>query len=373
MAYTNITQNKVSELNSTSITLNSLATFIGVAEDVSKYNSVVFAIKTDTDCTLYLDFSPDGTNWDSTLTFNINANINDVHRITVTRKFCRIRVYNGSLSNQTFLRLQTTFGNQEILTSSLNSTVQEDADTVVVRPLDFNLMVAEGKYQNRTINLKDGINFDIDTTGLPEDLWETGGAYTGFPLGTPEEGQIVVAGADTGTVFYFYLSSENDTDYLFGSLAINGAGTYNLGHNIWRCNYAYFKSVNQTAFNVGNITIRNAVTTTNVFCTLLAGYSQTFCAAYTVPAGSKIFIDRLYGNLRGATTGSCDGIFYYRKLGDSPLLRFPFELTFGTLYFDDIDYTITIPEKVDIIPRIMSASANNLTVKVSYRLLKVKG
>jgi hypothetical protein len=360
--------------NSSNSILGSSATFTGVGTDVVSYPSVVVACLTDRDGTLFVDFSTDNINWDSTLTFLVTANVNEVHRLTVTRKYYRVRFTNTSVSTQGFFRLQSLLGSQQSLTSSLNSVVQQDADSLLVRPLDFNLMVGEGLYQNRNITIKDGLNEDIDTLSVPEDITNEGGIYAGFPVGVIEEGQIVVAGADTGTVFYSYLESETSTDYVFATRAIAGAGNYDLGHNIWRCNFAYFvASGSSTAFNVGNITIRHKTTTTNVFCVIGAGFSQTYCSAYTVPLGSTIFIDRFTGSMRGSNSGSMDGYFWYRGFNESPRLRFPFELQFGTLYFDDIDYLIRVPERVDIIPRINTSSANNLQAKFSYRILKVRG
>ncbi len=358
--------------NSSSAALNNGATFTGTAADVSGYGSITCAVFTDQAGTLYMEFSTDGTNWDSSLPFTVVASTNDVHRLSVTRKYFRARFTNNSGSNQTYFRLQTLAGSQPIITSALNSVAQSDADAILVRPLDFNLMVAEGLYQNRQNTIKDGLNLDIDSASVPEDITNEGGVYAGFPTGSPEAGEIVVAGADTGTVYYSYMASSADTDYTFASKAITGAGTYALGHNIWRCNFAYFVSSSPTAFNAGDITIRNTPTTTNVFCVIAAGYSQTFCAAYTVPANSDVYIDRITGNLRGSTSGSLDGYFWYRPSGESPRLRFPFELQYGSLYFDDVDYLIKIPAGVDFIPRITASSANNLVAKISYRLIKVK-
>jgi len=358
--------------NSTSVALNAGATFTGTATNVTQFPSIVVAVKTDQQGIIYVDFSSDGTNWDSTLTSSVSASTSDVHRYTVIRKFFRIRFTNSSASNQTYLRLQVILGQGQSLTSQLNTPIQSDADTLVVRPLDFNLMVAEGLYENTTNTIKDGINFDIDTTSVPEDLWDNGSTYTGFPVGTIQEGQVVVAGADTGTVYYAYLESETSTDYAFASVAIAGAGNYNLGHDIWRCNFMYFVSSSATAFNVGLISLRHRTTTANVFCSITAGYSQSFCSAYTVPYNNSIYIDRITFNMRGSTSGSIDGGFWYRPYGESPRIRFPFEANFGSMYFDDIDYLIKIPSRTDVMPRVLFASANNLTAKVSYRIIKVK-
>lgn len=119
--------------NSTTSALLASGLFTGTATDVSSYPSITVALKTDQDGILYIEFSPDGTNWDSSLAFSIEANINEVHRITVTRKYMRVRIYNTSLSNQTYLRAQTLLGSQQSLTSPLNGTIQNDADSLVTR------------------------------------------------------------------------------------------------------------------------------------------------------------------------------------------------------------------------------------------------
>lgn len=358
--------------NSTNVALGIGGTYTGTASQIDGRNTITVSCYTDQISTLTVSFSVDGTNWDSNLSFSIAVNTNEVHRFTVTKEYYRVTLANISGIDQTYLRLQTIKGNHPVLTSSLNSTIQSDADTTLVRPLDFNLMVSEGLYQNRTITIKDGINVDIDTGSTPEDVINQGGVYAGFPTGAVEAGEIVVAGADTGTVWYSYLASSTDTDYTFASRAITGAGSYSLGHNIWRCNFAYFVSSSPTTFNVGNITIRNTVTTANIFVVIETGFSQSFCSAYTVPFGSSVYLDSFRAGLKGSIAGSLDGYFWYRPLNESPRLRWPFEVQNGTLYFDEMDYTVRIPQQVDFIPRIITSSVNNLGIKVSYRLLKVK-
>jgi len=362
--------NKISEVNSTSTPLNSGATFTGTAEDVGVFNSLVFSCKSDQHGTLYAEFSSDGTNWDSSLAFEIYAGINEVHRLTISKKYFRIRLTNDSASNQTYLRLQTLYGSHSALTSALNSTIYDDSDATTVRPLDFNLMVAEGLYYDRINTIKDGYTPSISSGAATQDLWTNSGVYTGFVTATAAA-ELVVAGADTGTVYYSYMATDTDLDYTFGSKAITGAGTYSLGHNIWRCNFMYFVA-STNVFNSGLMTIRHTATPANIFCTILAGYSQSFCAAYTVPYNSSVYIDRWQGAVRGGSSGSLDGMIYYKAYGESPRYRFPFELQFGSLYFDDVDYLIKIPSRTDFIPRILNSSANNLVGKFSYRLIKVK-
>jgi len=368
-------ENKVIDFSQEIIANGATKTFSGSdnfgrnTHDLSGFDSIVIACKTDRNGKMYLDLSIDNENWDSTLAFDVAANINEVHRITVTRRYFRIRFENNSGADQTYFRMQVIVGSHQSLSSPINLTVQRDADSLVVRPIDFNLMVADGLFQNTQNTIKDGIRSGITSGNVPQDIWSEGGAYAGFPTGTPQEGQIVVAGADTGTVWYSYLASATSTDYVFASKEVAGAGNYDLGHDIYRCNFAYFVG---SATNVSKITIRHKTTTSNIFVTIDANIGQSYCAAYTVPFGSAIYIDRISGVVRGSATGSLDGYFWFRSFGESARLRFPFELQFGSLYFDDVDYLVRIPQQVDIMPRIVTSSANNLTAKISYRLLKIK-
>lgn len=121
--------------NSSTTALNNGQTFTGSGVDVSGFGSVVVACKTDQAGALYVDFSPDNSNWDSTLSYTVAASTNEVHRITVTRKYMRVRFTNNSGSNQTYFRLQTMMGSQPHLTSNLNSTLQSDADAIATKSI----------------------------------------------------------------------------------------------------------------------------------------------------------------------------------------------------------------------------------------------
>lgn len=353
--------------------LQASQTFVADAANCLDFGQITVSLLTDQDGILFVEFSPDGTNWDSSISLKITANKNEVHRYTRTREFFRIRVSNTSQNNQSFLRVQVIGGVSNLLTSALNSEVQSDADTLVVREIDFNLMVANNLYQNHTPTIKDGISQTISTGTVPRDLDNaTSTVYAGFPaLAAPAE-IVVASSSDIGIVRYAYMASDTDTDYTFGSIQINGAGTYSLGHNIWRCNYAIYSGTSRN-INAGNITIRQSSPNTSVvFCRIDAGIGQSYCAAYTVPYGSKVFLDRLSGSVRGGVSGSLEGYLYYKPYNESPYLRFPFELQFGGLYFDDIDFLVVIPERVDFIPRITASSGNGLFAKMSCRFVKVK-
>jgi len=125
----------ISRGNSTEVKLDNGQTFTGQWDEALEFPSVVLACKTDQSGVLYIDFSTNETDVDSTLTFNVTANTNEVHRITVTRAYFRVRFTNNSGSNQTFLRLQTLTGSQAPLTSALNAPIQADSDATPVKSI----------------------------------------------------------------------------------------------------------------------------------------------------------------------------------------------------------------------------------------------
>lgn len=119
--------------NSSTATLNNGATFTGTGVDVSSFASIVVSCKTDKSGILYVDFSPDNTNWDRTIQYTIVADTSEVHRLSCVSKYARVRVYNNSGSNQTYLRLQTLLGNQQTLTTKMSADISDDQDTIVTR------------------------------------------------------------------------------------------------------------------------------------------------------------------------------------------------------------------------------------------------
>jgi hypothetical protein len=155
--------NTVSTANSTATLLNAAAVFTGTSEDVTRYDSVIVACKTDQNGTLTVEFSNDGTNWDSVLTrYYRTTQIEAPHRFTVSRKYVRVTFTNTSASNQTYLRIQTMFGAKTPLNAPADSVLAQDFDAVVVRPTDYKTEVALGRRQGSTLWNKFGYNADVD-------------------------------------------------------------------------------------------------------------------------------------------------------------------------------------------------------------------
>ena len=167
----------VSTSNSTTTPLASSATFTGDWEDVARYNSVIVAAKTDLNGTFTVQFSPDGTNIDSTLTRYYRTNqIEAPHRFTITRRYVRVTFTNTASATQGLFRLQTTFGEKSDLNSPVDSILSQDFDATVTRPTDFLYESALGRRQGYKDWSKFGYNPDVDTG--TELVWSFGGLHT---------------------------------------------------------------------------------------------------------------------------------------------------------------------------------------------------
>lgn len=163
--------------NSSNVALSNGATFAGAWEDVSKYDSIIVAAKTDANGKYIVKFSPDGVNEDSTLTRYYRTNqIEAPHRFTVTRRYVKVSFENTHSANQTYFRLQTLYGTKGILNAPLDSVLSQDYDATVVRPSDYHYEVALGRRQGANTWNKWGYNNDIDT-GSSETVWSVGGRF----------------------------------------------------------------------------------------------------------------------------------------------------------------------------------------------------
>lgn len=188
-----------STVNSTTTLLTAGSTFTGTAE-LNGFNDVMVSVKTDQNGTLYMDFSPDGTNWDSTLSFAYDtARINAPHILVKGNRYYRTRFVNDAASDQTYLRLETDYGMFNKLTASINGTLSENFDALATRPTDYFSEVAQGKRQGAEIWNKFGYNADVDVGTEVVASW--GGTFT--PLTTATTISIVSASVNdivtTGT------------------------------------------------------------------------------------------------------------------------------------------------------------------------------
>jgi len=197
--------------NTTETALLNGETFTGAGE-LNSNTDVLIQIKTDQNGTYYCEFSPDNVNWDTSLSFKYDTSrINPPHIFVKAARFFRIRFVNDSGSDQTYLRINTYYGEFQKLTAPINGTLAENYDAIVTRPTDYKSEVASGKRQGRSLWNKFGYNNDADIG--TEIIASWGGTFT--PL-------------TTATTLTIVSTSTNDTS---GGTGCNSIVVYGIDEN----------------------------------------------------------------------------------------------------------------------------------------------
>lgn len=135
MTYKPFIREIISTLNSSTTPLLTGTTFTGTGE-FNELPQVGVMLKSDTNSTLFFDFSNDGTNWDSTFPvqgFECIANVSEFHTAIKLGRFFRLRLVNNG-ADQTFLRLKAYFGADFVPSvAPLNQAIARDQDATIVR------------------------------------------------------------------------------------------------------------------------------------------------------------------------------------------------------------------------------------------------
>lgn len=242
--------------------------------------------------------------------------------------------------------------------------------------IDPMIAVAEGLVDGWLIVNKAGRNPDIDTATIPEDIWNGGGTYTGFPDNAEtvevfsSDANDNAAGTGARTVRLTGLDANwriyAETVTLNGTTPVVTTGTFRRVHT------ASVISAGSGGVNAGTITARQSTTTSAVFLVMAVGINQTNVGAYTVPAGYTAYLPRLQGSIRsGVTAAAVDGYIWTRAFGQTFRARRPFTVNTQDRLWDEIVGGLVFTEKSDIVMRIVAASSNNLDVVINFDLILV--
>jgi len=360
-----------SELNSTATPLDAGETFTGTGEQNSLPDVFVSAVGSHA-FTLYLDQSVDGTNWDSVATYEINAGENETHVTTKGGRFFRMRAENTSGQNMTYLRIGTYFGSFCSFSRPLDSVINSDADAAVVRSTPPEAEILSGRIDGMFVINKYGRNSDVDTGSVPEDVWEVGGTYTGFPVGAAAASEAVSTSAgDTGTLTVQGLRTETSTEYETLSVTLNGITPVSLG-NWWRINRANYDSGDDVSFNSGVIIIRRTASPATIFCAVPAGYGQVTTAVWTIPFGHDAYLRRLQVEVSRATNAYLEGCIWIRPYGQSPRLTRFFSVSDQSPHILAPAYGVPLEARTDIAIRIITTSTSNMIVQTDFDILHVR-
>ncbi len=397
----NMAIGEISTGNTTTTPLGIGGVFTGVAEE-NEFSSVIVGLKTNQNGTLELQFSQDGTNWDSSLTYSITANIYEIHKLEKGFRYFRAIVTNTSGSPQTYLRMITVYGQFSALTAPLTLPISDDSDAILTKSVlvgktsqdnylnvganeggslltsKFLLEVSLGNIENYELEDIFGYNPDINIGTTPEDVWFNGGIYTGFPTNTPETVDVLsssandtAAGTGARTVRIFGLKTNTSEEYESEDIILNGT-TPVTSVDVWyRVNKIVVLTAGSSEENEGNITVRQTTTTANVFAVAPVGANNSLLCVYTVPynkTGALLGLSCKMARNNGSA-GSAEGSLRVREVGGVFNSNAFFEITDSSSHTSLPDSVIILEALSDVKISIESVSDNGTSVSGELTIL----
>lgn len=355
------------------------ATWTSPWVDVSDSSSVTSTLIADEHCHLYMEFSPDQTFVFTPEEYECLANVEDRHRLSVIAPWFRIRVKNGPV-DQTQLHVTSMKGHQSSITAHLNETINQDADSLLVRNIPAELDIMQGKLGGFDVVNKLGKNSNLTSGTSIQFVTEAGGTYTGFPLSSAETIAIssssindTAAGSGARSIFIVGLNENweltSETVILNGLLPVNTINTYRRAHTMFVTDSG--NKTTASTINAGTITATHSTTTSNVFLTILPGIGSSNYAVYTIPAGKTGYLYQYAPQIRKGVSSSIDGSFWIRTFGNAPRFRRPFEVTQGG-YPEGKPYGgLQLPEKTDIAAVATDVSVGSTSVTMAFDIILI--
>lgn len=364
---------------STSTPLGSSETYTSPWVDVSTFGSVVCSLRSDTHGHLYMEFSVDQINVDSSIEYECFPNIPEIHRLSVGRSWYRVRFVNDTVA-QTAFRLQSIGGHQPILSAPLNLTLDQDADATLTRSLPAELDIMQDKLGGFSSVNKLGKNSNVPSGSVVQFVTEIGGTYTGFPISTAET--IALSSSDandtalgSGAREVIIQGLDENWELISEAVALNGTtpvntvNTYRRAHTM-RVSDSGNKTTAST-INAGTITATHSTTTSNVFLNILPGVGSSNFAVYTIPAGMTGYLFQYQPQLRKGVSGSIDGAFWVRVLGGAPRYRRPFSASQDNSPDLRPYGGVPLPEMTDIAAVVTFSSTAGISVTMAFDLILI--
>lgn len=367
--------------NSSTAVLASSGVFTGDWVDASGFSDVIVSVSTDQDGTYSVQFSPDGTNVDSTLTrYYRTDQINVPHRFTITRRYFRVVFTNTSASSQTYFRLQTHYGSYSNLNTPIDSTMSQDFDAIAVRPTDIFSEVVLGTRQGYNAFLKFGYNDDVDNSSA-EVVASFGGTFT--PLSTASTLDIVSSDANdtnssgTGARSIFITGVDANREFQFEFVNLNGASTVTTSNTWLGVNRMVVYTSGSSETNEGDITA-TATTGGSNQAQIPAGTGVTQQLIFFNQDGHQALIKQITLNCLKLSGGSSPRVTFFvnvwnPKTTDSTYVIRRFKLDTATS--NDIVREFDIPIKLDptdVLWVTCETNTNNTSVDGEIDIVEVK-
>lgn len=314
--YLNVTLKSgyISEKNSSTTAINTGSNFTGEWEDVGDYDSLTVAVKTDQNGYFTVEFSPDATNTDSTLTryYNIPDSyvhpneIEAPHRYAITRKYARVRFYNDSGTNQTYFRLQTSIGQKAPLNVPIDGKISVDYDATVVRPTDHRQEIALGLRQGWTLWNKFGYNLTVPNSTTPEVVASWSATWSPTTSGAETLSVVSTSAADdlgsTGAEIILIIGIDSNYEPIEEYVTLNGTSAVTTTASFIGINRMYAVQFGTGNENAGAINITGSSSGDTYGQIPAQSNVSQQCIFYT-PIGHTFLADWVWINVRKLSGG----------------------------------------------------------------------
>lgn len=244
-------------------------------------------------------------------------------------------------------------------------------------------LLTTGQIPGASVVLRFGRNPDVDTGTLPEDVWNGGGVYTGFPLlpdgGLPAETLEIFSSSaadtfDGGTGARTLRLSGLNTGgaVITETVNLNGAAGVLTTQPFSRMAMADVLTAGSGEVNAGSITVRHSTTTANVFAVLPVGLNQSMVCAYTVPAGHTGYLRGVNVQLQAGASGGVHVALWTRRPGEAGRFRRTYDMTDAYSIHDPIWSGVRVLELSDIKLRVISTLTSNVAVNCSLEVVLLR-
>ena len=185
---------------------------------------------------------------------------------------------------------------------------------------NWGLEVSTGRIANTATITVVGRNPDVPSSSAFASVWSGTGVYTGFNATTAEILSIVSddtadtllgTGARTLTITGLNLAYIEQTE----TISLNGTTPVFTINSYLRVNSIIVATAGSTGGNVGTITIKQSVTTANVFGIINPTDNSSLACIYTVPANCTASVIESYGSLANKTSASVELTYSVRLVG----------------------------------------------------------
>lgn len=222
----------------------------------------------------------------------------------------------------------------EVTLEQIRALLNNDS---ITQGKEFKLRVAQDLVPGTTIFEKYGKNPDIATG--PEDLWNGGGLFTGFPTGAAEtmeifsgSGDDTILGDGARTVRIMNLLDADGAVSPDVDVELNGATPVVISAIPYFRGGSRIKvlTAGNDGDNAGALTLRHTVSTANIFAVLPVNRNQTAIGAFTVPLGKTLFMDRASMSMVRSAAAAASGETTFRARPQGGVFNAIFSPTIST-------------------------------------------